>query len=138
MKRIYIASHGALAEGIKNSLQLIAGSMSDQIITYSLTPGKSATDFMEQIEQELQSTPEDQFIIMGDLYGASVVNAMLHLTKYENAILLAGVNLSMALQVVLDSSEKISDETVDFIIQESKNGIQRLNALPEDNTIEDF
>ena len=51
MKKIIIATHGELALGIKNALELIAGSMAKEISTYSLTPGKSATDFVGEIEK---------------------------------------------------------------------------------------
>lgn len=71
MKKIIIATHGELALGIKNALELIAGSMAKEISTYSLTPGKSATDFVAEIEKEMIDYPDQQFIVMGDMYGAS-------------------------------------------------------------------
>lgn len=137
MKKIIIATHGELALGIKNALELIAGSMAKEISTYSLTPGKSATDFVAEIEKEMIDHPDQQFIVMGDMYGASVVNAMLSLVNYPNGVLLSGVNLSLALQVLLDGSEMISDESIDEMIKEAQKGILRIQ-LDQIELEEDF
>ncbi|WP_317943810.1 PTS fructose IIA subunit family protein [Carnobacterium maltaromaticum] len=137
MKKIIIATHGELALGIKNALELIAGSMAKEISTYSLTPGKSATDFVAEIEKEMIDHPDQQFIVMGDMYGASVVNAMLSLVNYPNGVLLSGVNLSLALQVLLDGSEMISDESIDEMIREAQKGILRIQ-LDQIELEEDF
>ncbi|MCC4313220.1 MULTISPECIES: PTS sugar transporter subunit IIA [Carnobacterium] len=138
MKKIIIATHGELALGIKNALELIAGSMAKEISTYSLTPGKSATDFVAEIEKEMIDHPDQQFIVMGDMYGASVVNAMLSLVNYPNGVLLSGVNLSLALQVLLDGSEMISDESIDEMIKEAQKGILRIQLDQIELEEEDF
>lgn len=126
MKQIIIATHGELAQGFKHALELIAGSMAKEIMTYSLVPGKSATDFMAEIEKNMVAHPERQFIIMGDLYGASIVNAMIRLLDYPNGVLLSGVNLGLALQVLLDGAEVISDEAINEMIAEAQQGIRRI------------
>ncbi|MFS7422529.1 PTS sugar transporter subunit IIA [Carnobacterium maltaromaticum] len=138
MKKIIIATHGELALGIKNALELIAGIMAKEISTYSLTPGKSATDFVAEIEKEMIDHPDQQFIVMGDIYGASVVNAMLSLVNYPNGVLLSGVNLSLALQVLLDGSEMISDESIDEMIKEAQKGIVRIQLDQIELEEEDF
>lgn len=137
MKKIYIATHGGMAAGIKDSLKLIAGDAADAITTYSLTPGKNANDFIEEIREEMLAQPETQFIILGDLFGASVVNAMFNLTT-TNAVLLSGVNLGMALQVLLDTNETLSKEAIDLIVEESRKGIMDLSSLSQEFEQEDF
>lgn len=137
MKKLIIASHGELAQGLKSALELIAGNMAKEIVTYSLVPGKSATDFVAEIEQEMVAHPNQQFIVMGDLSGASIVNAMLSLANYANAVLLSGVNLSLALQVLLDSSDTISDDAIDEMISEAQKGISRIQLTQLDQE-EDF
>lgn len=112
--------------------------MAKEISTYSLTPGKSATDFVAEIEKEMIDHPDQQFIVMGDMYGASVVNAMLSLVNYPNGVLLSGVNLSLALQVLLDGSEMISDESIDEMIKEAQKGILRIQLDQIELEEEDF
>ena len=75
---------------------------------------------------------------MGDMYGASVVNAMLSLVNYPNGVLLSGVNLSLALQVLLDGSEMISDESIDEMIKEAQKGILRIQLDQIELEEEDF
>ena len=81
--------------------------------------------------------PDQQFLVMGDMYGASVVNAMISLVNYPNGVLLSGVNLSLALQVLLDGSEMISDESIDEMIKEAQKGILRIQ-LDQIELEEDF
>jgi len=121
--------------GIKDSLKLIAGDSADEIQTYSLIPGKNALDFIQEVESDILKNQDTQFIIMGDLYGASIVNSMLLLAKYENVILLSGVNLSMALQVLLAGPNDFTEMDIENILLESKSGIKRL-VLPEKETDE--
>lgn len=135
MRRIYIATHGEMSIGIKDSLKLIAGDSADEIQTYSLIPGKNALDFIQEVESDILKNQDTQFIIMGDLYGASIVNSMLTLVKYENVILLSGVNLSMALQVLLAGPSDFTEMDIENILLESKSGIKRL-VLPEKETEE--
>ncbi|MGM0237698.1 PTS sugar transporter subunit IIA [Enterococcus sp. AZ103] len=137
-KKVYIATHGEMAEGIKNSLELIAGDSAKEIEAYSLIPGKNPQDFIRQIEEDIQEDSETQYIILGDLYGASIVNSMVQLAGYENVVLLSGVNLSMALQVLLSVSESLTDSEVEMIIAESKMGIQRIVLPKEINENNEF
>ena len=98
MRRFYIASHGDFSKGIKHSLEMIAGH-SAAVHTYSLYPGESAVDFW-RVKKKAEQAPEDEFILMGDLFGASVVTAMMGLTVLENVIVFSGVNLNLALELM--------------------------------------
>ncbi|MGO3601611.1 MAG: PTS sugar transporter subunit IIA [Enterococcus faecalis] len=132
MKKIYIASHGEMSLGIKDSLRLIAGESAEKIYTFSLTPGKNTNDFIREIESTISNNPTTQFIIMGDLFGASIVNSMVQLAIYNNAVLLSGVNLSMALQIVLSNENDLTDEDIEQILFEARDGIKRI-TLPKNN-----
>lgn len=125
-KKIYIATHGEMSKGIKSALKLIVGNAADSITTYSLTPGKNANDFIKLLEEAILSEPENQFIVLGDLYGASIVNSMVGLAKYKNAVLLSGVNLSMALQILLFGNDELTEHDIEEIISESQSGIKRI------------
>ncbi|MGG5372099.1 hypothetical protein [Enterococcus sp. AZ196] len=52
MRRIYIATHGEMSLGIKDSLKLIAGDSADDIQTYSLIPGENAIDFIQEVDRK--------------------------------------------------------------------------------------
>ncbi|WP_239691138.1 hypothetical protein [Enterococcus faecalis] len=70
---------------------------------------------------------------MGDLFGASVVTAMMGLTALENVIVFSGVNLNLALELMLAGSEKLTDEKIQVIIRNARQGIQRVHIEEIEN-----
>ncbi len=133
MRRLYIASHGDFSKGIKHSLEMIAGNAAAAVSTYSLYPGESAVDFTQTLKKKIAQAPEDEFVLMGDLFGASVVNALLELSTFENVIVLSGMNLNLALEILLASPEKLTEEKIQEIIQNAQQGIQRVSIEHVEN-----
>ena len=117
---------------IKHSLEMIAGHSAAAVHTYSLYPGESAVDFW-RVKKKAEQAPEDEFILMGDLFGASVVTAMMGLTVLENVIVFSGVNLNLALELMLAGSEKLTDEKIQVIIRNARQGIQRVHIEEIEN-----
>lgn len=112
---------------------MIAGHSAAAIHTYSLYPGESAVDFFGELKKKAEQAPEDEFILMGDLFGASVVTAMMGLTVLENVIVFSGVNLNLALELMLAGSEKLTDEKIQVIIRNARQGIQRVHIEEIEN-----
>lgn len=130
MREMIIATHGDFSKGIKQSLQMIAGNSADKIITYQLTPGESATDFAEILSNSLDSSK--QYLILGDLFGASIVNSFIPLTQNTNVFLVSGVNLNLALEFLLTPGE-LTTELVDLVIRNAREGIRRVELIEDDN-----
>ncbi|WP_348920979.1 PTS sugar transporter subunit IIA [Enterococcus rotai] len=136
MRKIYIATHGDFSKGLKHSLEMITGDSAKEIETFSLYPGASAADFAKQLMKELSLNTEDEYILLGDLFGASVVNSLLETTAFENAVLLAGVNLNLALEIVLAGPNKLNDQELQQIVLNAQQGIRRVMIEKIEN--EDF
>lgn len=100
MAQIIFASHGELSKGMKNSVSMIVGDLSSDVETFSLFPGQNPRDYYQQLLKRVQETDE-QFIILTDIKGGSVHTALMPLTQMDNVILLSGMNLVMALDVLL-------------------------------------
>lgn len=130
MRKMIIATHGDFSKGIKQSLQMIAGASADEIITYQLRPGESASDFAEELAKELEA--DTQYLVLGDLFGASVVNSFVPLTQEPNVFLVSGVNLNLALEFLLTPGE-LTDDLVDMVISNARDGIKRVQLVEEDN-----
>lgn len=130
MREVIIATHGDFSKGIKHSLQMIAGTSADAIETYQLRPGESAVDFAESLSKELN--PEKDYLILGDLFGASVVNSFVPLTQNSNVFLVSGVNLNLALEFLLTPG-KLTEELVEQVITNAREGIKRVTLVEEDN-----
>lgn len=126
MRNIVIATHGDLAKGLVHALTMIAGTQAESIQVYGLYPGASAETFAEEIAQTLCQNKDDEVIVLTDLYGASVSNAMLHLATHERVQVITGVNLGLALAVLLDSSATLEEIDLQALVTEAQQGIQIL------------
>ena len=83
MRKVILASHGRFAEGIEDSVNMIIGKQ-ENLETFGMRAGESAVDFAEKIKAEILENPDTEFVILTDLYGASVCTAMSLLSEYEN------------------------------------------------------
>ncbi|MDR0922256.1 MAG: PTS sugar transporter subunit IIA [Lactobacillales bacterium] len=129
MRKIYIATHGDFSKGLKHSLQMIVGNMAEDIQTYSLYPGESSTDFAKKLDSEIKKNIENEYVILGDLFGASVVNSLIEIAEYDNVVLFSGVNLNLALEVVLSQAARLTDPIIEEMLQSARLGIMRIKAV---------
>lgn len=134
MRKVFLASHGGLAMGAKTSIEMIIGEQ-EYLKAYSLQPGGSAADFAAEIEQEILAEPENEFIILTDLYGASVCNAMMPLSAHENTKVFSGLNLGMALEVLTADPEPFTEEALEEIVADVRMGVQqvKMEAVEEED-----
>ena len=120
MAQIIFASHGELSKGMKNSVSMIVGDLSSDVETFSLFPGQNPRDYYQQLLKRVQETDE-QFIILTDIKGGSVHTALMPLTQMDNVILLSGMNLVMALDVLLRYKNNIEQSDFDDLAQILQN-----------------
>jgi mannose/fructose-specific phosphotransferase system component IIA len=93
-------------------------------------------DYYQKLLKELSSNSE-QVIILCDLKGGSVHTTLAQLTQFNHVIVLSGMNLGMALDIVLRYREGIHKENYDELLENSKAGITLLTKLISEND-EDF
>lgn len=115
---------------------MLAGSVSDKVETYSLYPGESPNDYYQKLLKEIPNSDE-QVIILCDIKGGSVHTTLAQLTQLNNVIVLSGMNLGMALDIVLRYQEGIPSEDYEELLDSSREGITLLTNLVND-TDEDF
>ncbi|WP_414625415.1 PTS sugar transporter subunit IIA [Enterococcus faecium] len=125
MKKIIIASHGKLSEGLKDSCEMILGDKAEKLGTFCLKPGENPNDYVKEIEPEVKEG-NNEFIFLSDIKGGSVYNALSQLCQYENVELYSGCNLNMLLEVVLSESmgQEVNEQKV---IAETREGITHLS-----------
>lgn len=126
MRRIILASHGALAEGMADTIAMIIGEQ-PQLSALSLRPGGHPDLLRNQIEQEMAIHPEDEWIILTDLWGGSVNNSLLTLCLKPHVHVIAGMNLCLALQLCLLGEGELS-ELLEQAVQEGRQGLIYGNA----------
>ena len=96
MAQIIIATHGGLSRGMLDSLHMVAGGAADGIETYSLEFGQNPNDYYEQLRERI-SASDEQFIIMCDIKGGSVHNALFRLTEFPNVVIFSGLTMGLSL-----------------------------------------
>lgn len=134
-RQLILASHGEFSKGLRDSLKMILGEMAEGIRAYSLYPGENASDFKEELEAEIRERPDTEFVILTDVFGGSVCNALMLLSVYDNVKLFAGMNFNMAAEV-LTESVPLSEKAVEEILGTAREGITRV--VLEKGKEEDF
>ena len=80
----------------------------------------------------------DALIIMTDLFGGSVNNELLNLTRKEGVHLLCGMNLAMVLSVLFADEKADIKEVMADAVREAKEGIRYCNELHTDEELDEF
>ena len=104
MKRLILASHGRLAEGMADTARMIVGDQTE-LIPLSLVSGMQPELLKTKVEGMSKSWPGELTVILTDLWGGSVNTALLPLCADANVHLIAGMNLNLVLQLCLSDVE---------------------------------
>lgn len=135
-KELVLASHGELALGMKNTLEMIIGDIPIVCTAYTLLPGHHPDEFVAQLEERIKNSSDTEFNIIVDLYGASVCTSLARLTVFPNINLFSGMNLNLVLSIVLEHLDCITNEDIIEIINMAKLGIQHIQLC--ENQVDDF
>lgn len=134
-RQVILASHGGFSKGLRDSLKMILGEIAENVRSYSLYPGEVATDFKEELEKEIRANTDTEYVILTDVFGGSVCNALTTLTVCENVKLFAGMNFNMAAEV-LTQSIPLDEETVEEVLGTAREGAMHVVLKKEEE--EDF
>ena len=120
MAKIILASHGKLSKGMLDSVKMIIGSLADGVETYSLFPGESANDYANELNERMLQDEED-YLLICDVQGGSVFNSLVQLVTNERVKVVAGMNLSLVLELIV--ANQGGSINLDTILEASKEGI---------------
>ena len=134
-RQVILASHGEFSKGLRDSLKMILGELAEDVRAYSLYPGENAADFKTALENEIKDCKDTEFVILTDVFGGSVCNALMTLSIYENVKVFAGMNFNMAAEV-LTSVVPLDESVVEEIVDTAREGITHVVLKNEEE--EDF
>lgn len=139
MAQIIIATHGGLSKGMLDSLHMVAGGAADGIETYSLEFGQNPNDYYEELRERIVATDE-QFIIMCDIKGGSVHNALFRLTELPNVVIFSGLTMGMALEIALTARDGMDADAAQRVLEAAREGVTVAfgGAPVEEEEDEDF
>lgn len=113
MKRFVIASHGNFAAGILDSVELIMGKQDNFVPLCAYRDGEN--DIKERVKALIEGkAPEDELIIVTDVFKGSVNNEFMNYTNRKDVHVVAGMNLSLLLELVVNQ-----DEDTDIMLREA-------------------
>ena len=139
MRQILLASHAELAKGILSAVELIAGTQQN-LKVYSAYTDAADVHFKDQMLQDLNKMdPEDEVILVTDLFGGSVNNELLELTTRPRTYLVTGMNLLLALSLILGPAGESTEDFIRRCVEEARQGILYCNdPLPEAQDTDEF
>lgn len=135
MLKIFLSSHGKFASGVQSTLAILMGENDKLTVFDAYIDESNVQDHLEAFFATIQ--PEDQVLLLSDLYGGSVNTAMCQYLDRANTMLVAGVNVAFVLQVMME--EELDQSRLQEIIDEARNGLQQVVLeKTEEYSEEDF
>lgn len=127
MSRVIFASHGGLSKGMKDSVSMIVGDLAKDVETYSLLPGENPEDYYQELYKQANESNE-QILVLCDIKGGSVHTALSKLAVLDNVVVFSGMNMGLALDIVLRHAH-LSEEELQEIIENARDGITMMKEL---------
>lgn len=127
MSRVIFASHEGLSKGMKDSVSMIVGDLAKDVETYSLLPGENPEDYYQELYKQANESNE-QILVLCDIKGGSVHTALSKLAVLDNVVVFSGMNMGLALDIVLRHAY-LSEEELQEIIENARDGITMMKEL---------
>lgn len=128
--RIILASHGKLAEGMLNTVQMLLGPQ-ENMKAYCLSPDEDVDGFEQKLKEEIDTYGADNILFMTELLHGSPFNCLVNLTKEYDLHHISGTNLPTLMGAVLarDDEDASIDDVCSAAIEASQNSILDVRAL---------
>ena len=128
MKKIIIASHQYLAQGLKSTLEYIVPNTVEVIDINAYIENISVEN---QILTSLeQCNEEEQIFVFTDLLGGSVNQEFINKISKYNIELIAGANLPIIMTIVLSLGEQdLTKDEIREAIEEARDQLVYVNDL---------
>ncbi|CAI3477376.1 PTS sugar transporter subunit IIA [Enterococcus cecorum] len=134
--KMILASHGKLAEGMKDTLEMIVGK-NENIYAFAAYSDGSETKFLEDIQALINENQDEQIVIATDVLGGSVNNEMIQLlNRYPQVYLISGMNLPVIITLATAVCP-LTTEMIEEAISMGKEGVVFVNQLMKENNEEE-
>lgn len=132
MIKLVVVCHGALAAGLVNAMELIAGSQPD-VLAVSLEEGDSIDGLEESLQKIVMERQAGQeVLILVDLFGASPFNVSARVANRNPGVeVITGVNLAMLLETALGRENMTLSELTSLARDAGANSVKVLSNLLE-------
>lgn len=137
MRRYVIASHAHFAQGIKESVELLAGAREDVVSLSMFVDGRD--DIAAEAARIVEETSEeDELVICTDLFGGSVNNEFAKvLQRRPNTYLVTNMNLPLLIQLLFSDPAAPIASTIREIVAADDTRVKFINDLISDGDEEE-
>lgn len=127
MNKIVLASHGDLAQGMRQTAEMIIGT-SENI--YALSAFRDEDEPIGvQMERLLEKIGYEDVYLLTDIFGGSVNNDLLAIQQaHPEVTLVAGMNLPLVISVATQF-QQIDEDLLVHLIEESQQGMVNCKQL---------
>ena len=136
MNYILLISHGELAPGLKSACEMMTGPITE-LLTVNLPEGISTAVYEENFRKviEVLDWANDQLIILTDIIGGSpfskAVEVLSEKGVLDRCVILAGMNLAMAITAVLKKDLLSTEELINEVLAEGQSAVRQFSAVVE-------
>jgi PTS system mannose-specific IIA component len=129
---LVLVSHGKLAEGLIDAMQMITGPQ-EAVRAVGLLETEDVEGLMDKILAAVNEVDSGEgVLIMVDLFGASPFNgsARLVLSHPERKLeVVTGMNLAMLVELVVQRQGLSLNEAVELVLQVAPESVRRLASI---------
>lgn len=130
MNQIILASHGGLAAGAKDTLEMVLGDVSNvHVVSLARDDKEPITNMVETMIATFNA--DDTVYVLTDMLGSSVNNSMVELSRNGAAFtVISGFNIPLALTLAM-SPAPVKGAELAALINEARTGLTNPNAPVE-------
>ena len=139
---VLMVSHGEFAPGLHSAVKMIAGDR-DTVLSTSLKDGMGADEYAANVEKLVANiTPEDKLVVLADIMGGSplttAMNVLAEKGLLANTKAFTGMNLPMALTVILAGEGLEGSDLSEAVLGETRTAVQEFVIPTDDEDEEDL
>lgn len=123
--KVLIATHGTYAQGIQSAASIILGNLDGVDVINAYVDDKSLKD---KINEYLEDKNGEEVLVLTDMFGGSVNQALIPYIQTNSINLVTGVNLPCVLEI-LSKRDFIDTTIIEEIVEESRKQIMFVNEI---------
>lgn len=135
MRKYIIATHAHMAYGMNTTLNMLIGEQENLTVINAYTD--ECKDPLPEFEKIVEENQDDDIVIMTDLFGGSVNNNAILMTKNERVHVVTGINLAVVVSIVMSDSSTPTKQVIEEAVSGAKDMIIYCNELVANSDDED-
>jgi len=127
MRHYLIVTHGKMADGMAQSIEMVLGKRNDLKWLCAYVDGKSLFDLIHPVIENYEAS--DEIVVFTDISHGSVNQFFVKYLKESNFHVITGINLALVLSIMLlPDHAPLDAETIETEIEFAREQIMYMNA----------